>query len=282
MNIKTQKFGELDILKIDNHFCEAAISFQGAQVLSYQLKTQKGISEKLWLSDLNKYESKKAIRGGIPLCFPWFGSSPINKNYPSHGFARNILWELKEVIHNEDGHHLRFELVDNAQTREIWPFKFCLVQTIHLGQKLTIDFELENKDEGQFEYSFAWHSYFATDIFSTKIAGLKNVEYIDQLRNNEYHKQEVTDIFVQEEVDRIYPKTSGNFKITSTANSPIFIKTNAESAVVWNPWIEKSKRLNDMRDDGWKEFICLECGQIAQPISLAPKEKNTFTLEVNV
>lgn len=283
MNIKSQKIGSLDTLKIENQFCEASISFQGAQVLSYKLKTKDGLSEKLWLSDLNQYQPNKAIRGGIPLCFPWFGKSHISDSHPSHGFARNILWELKEVIESEDSHYLSFELVDNEETREIWPFEFSLIQTIHCGQSLSVEFELENRSNKSFDYAFAWHSYFAVeDIFSTKVEGLQDAEYIDQLNQNKCEIQQVEDIIVGSEIDRIYPKTQGNFIIRSKLNALTYVQTNTNSAVVWNPWIEKSRRLADMRDDAWKEFICVETGNVLPLNSLAPNQKDKFNLTIYV
>ena len=261
MSVVITEQGETKILQIHNHNCEAEISLQGAQVLKFFSK--KLNKDLLWLSDLNQYQSGKAIRGGIPLCFPWFGTHPTDANLPAHGFARNSIWQLKDITEDTAGHHLRFELTDSEATRQYWNYAFRLEMLIHCGEQLHLEFKLHNRDQQAFEFSFAWHSYFPTETQSTKVKGLRGLDYIDQLDENCQKTQFDEWIEFTAETDRIYPITSGQFVIQQQGKDHIYIQSSAKSAVIWNPWIEKAKRLGDVRDDAWKGFICVETGQIA-------------------
>lgn len=268
---------DLDVLIINNQHCHAVIALQGAQVLSF--KQKKSGKDLLWLSKGNTYQPSKAIRGGIPLCFPWFGPAHM-KTGPSHGFARNKVWQCTNIFVHEDSHLLQFKLRYDDQTLTLWPFKFELVMTIQCGELLRIDFELVNLDAHPFLFTFAWHSYFKTQISTTAIHGLQELEYIDQLKD-QTQKQEQNILQVDQEIDRIYPITKGKFCIQSEDISNIYISTNTQSAVVWNPWIEKSKTLLDIVTDDWKNFICLENGQVGKAGQvLNPQEKIKYYINI--
>ena len=183
MSVVITEQGETKILQIHNHNCEAEISLQGAQVLKFFSK--KLNKDLLWLSDLNQYQSGKAIRGGIPLCFPWFGGHVTDKSFPSHGFARNSVWTLLETLEDEIGHHLRFELKDSAATRQYWNYAFKLEMLIHCGETLKLELKLQNLDDKALEFSFAWHSYFPVNTQQAQVMGLQYCNYIDQLDGNQ-------------------------------------------------------------------------------------------------
>lgn len=271
---------ELDCLKISNPFCEATISFQGAQVLEFFSKTQN--KSLLWLSDLNNYSAGKAIRGGIPLCFPWFGASKENKDFPAHGFARNLIWSLLDITVDAMGHHIVFELNDRAETRQYWDFAFSLQMKIHFGEQLELELTLTNQDQVELECEFVWHSYFPAMTKTAQIHGLVQTEYIDQLDGNILKIQQDQQILFTQEEDRIYPQTAGKFVLEQNVNQRIFIESTAQSAVIWNPWIEKAKRLSDVRDDAWQDFVCLETGQIgSEKLQLRSDEKIHYHFKIN-
>ncbi|KGT46911.1 D-hexose-6-phosphate mutarotase [Acinetobacter sp. HR7] len=268
MSVLKVQQGEIEVIQIKNAYCTAKISLQGAQVLKFFSK--KLNKDLLWLSDLNQYQQAKAIRGGIPLCFPWFGAHATEASFPSHGFACNSLWTLFEITEDEAGHHLQFELKDSAATRQYWNHAFRLEMQIHCGETLKLEFKLHNRDEQAFVFTFAWHSYFPAETRVAKVKGLHGLSYIDQLDQNQQKVQTDELIEFTAELDRIYPETFGEFTLLQNDAEQIQIQSTAKSAVIWNPWIEKAKRLGDVRDDAWQEFVCVETGQIADQGIIVP------------
>lgn len=270
---------DVEVLSIENSFCEALISLHGAQILKFHSK--KHNKDLLWLSDLAKFETGKAIRGGIPLCFPWFGGHPTDANLPAHGFARNSLWQLKDITEDTAGHHVLIELTDTAATRQLWTYAFKLQMLIHCGEELKLEFKLQNLDRHAFEFTFAWHSYFPVATQNASVLGLEGTDYIDQLDQNKVKIQTSKSIEFTAETDRIYPKTSGKFTIQQNGEHHIQIQSTATSAVVWNPWIEKAQRLADVADNAWQDFICVETGQIAsEKVSLDAGETVQYQLSI--
>jgi glucose-6-phosphate 1-epimerase len=271
----------LEVIEIDNQFCQATIAYQGAQVLRYQLKNHYSKSQHsenqqqsvpiLWLSEGNRFEQGKAIRGGIPLCFPWFGKHPVKADLPSHGFARQMDWQLQQASENAQGHHLTFMLRDNAATRLLWDYAFEAVMDIHLGAQLELNFRVNNIGKQSFEFGFAWHSYFQVpDIHRTQVFGLEGVPFLDQLHAAAgYSHVENQPIVFESETDRIYQQATGHYRIVCDTvydgAAAIDIQApDCRSVVVWNPWAEKAARLGDMPSDSWQHMLCVECGQLGE------------------
>ncbi|HHB94999.1 MAG TPA: D-hexose-6-phosphate mutarotase, partial [Campylobacterales bacterium] len=112
-------------IEIENSHAEAKIALQGAHLFHYQAKGKKPL---LWLSELAHFEEGKAIRGGVPICFPWFGPNQYNADLPQHGFARNQLWKLMSAQELADGStHLQLILTPNKETRAVWDSSFVLM-----------------------------------------------------------------------------------------------------------------------------------------------------------
>lgn len=274
--------GNIPVLVVDNQFCQATIAFQGAQVLHYERKQS---SPLLWLSDLNDWQAGQAIRGGIPICFPWFGRHPTQTDLTSHGFARNMDWQLQQATENAHGHQLIFVLRDNAATRLLWNHAFEAVMEIHLGEQLHFEFRVKNNDQHPFAFSFAWHSYFQIeDIIQTRLHGLEHTRFLDQLcASAGYKSGDAQPVSFSSETDRIYQQALGHYQIRSVLESTINIhSTSCSSVVVWNPWSEKAARLNDMANDAWKNMLCVECGQVDNAtVQLAPAQLVSYQLTLS-
>lgn len=264
VEIKMLGNDQLPAVYISNDFCEAIIALQGAQILRFDLKKKNKLVPLLWLSELNQFQSKKAIRGGIPLCFPWFGAHTDQVDYPAHGFARNLTWRLCEITEHGQGHTVILELKDSELTRQYWDYAFCLHMKIECGETLNLEFTLENLDTQPLSFNFAWHSYFPAQIHTAQVHGFEQTLFINQLNSNQTEIQQDEIIQFTQEIDRIYPNTSGCFHLVDEEDFPIFIQTNAPSAVVWNPWIAKAQRLTDVQNDAWQDFVCIECGDLNQ------------------
>ena len=271
----------LDVVKVDNPFCHVEIAEQGAQVLSFYSK--KNAKHVLWCTPSHYFKANKAIRGGIPFCFPWFGNHPSDKNLPAHGFARNSVWQLQAVEQLADqSHQIIFSLQDNETTRQYWPHAFIAEMKMNCAEKLTLEFTLTNKDQQAYSFGFAWHSYFAVDeILNTKIEGFDSTAYLDQLTMQQGIHQ--GDIQFVEEFDRIYQNTSGHYWVKSAENITQIDSPTCQSAVVWNPWQDKTIRLGDVEEKAWHQFVCVESGQIAQhEVIVQPQQQLAYRLDIQM
>lgn len=273
-----QIIGNQPVIMIENQHAKAMIAIQGAQVLSYQALGKQPV---LWLSDQAVMEAGQAIRGGIPLCFPWFGKHPAISTLPSHGFARNVLWRLVEGELNEAGHTLIFELGADEDTLIKWPYQFKAQLIVEVGQQLRLSLKVMNTDTQPFEFKFAYHSYFAiNNIHHVQVTGLENTAFLDQLEPQLGDQLiETQSIRFTAETDRVYHQCSGQYKIAEDGDgtTDILIQaTDSPDAVVWNPWIEKTQRLKDMNINSWQQMVCVECGVMDKPYTLAAGEEKLF------
>jgi glucose-6-phosphate 1-epimerase len=242
-------------IEIENDFAEAKIALQGAHLFHYKVKNKPAL---LWLSKKAYFEEGKAIRGGIPVCFPWFGKHKDNPTLPQHGFARTQMWNvvLEEDIDAEST-HIRLQLKHDDKTLEQWPHLFEVYLDIIIGSTLNIALHVKNIDTKSFTISTALHSYFAvSDIYTISIKGLNDCLYFDALKSETFRQN--GDVQIQEEVDRVYINPSKIISLLEKDTCVHLEQVGSNSLVVWNPWSEKSKQMGDMPDDGYEGMICLE------------------------
>lgn len=243
---------ELDLIVVDHPQVKASFTLQGAHLLSWK---PAGAEEVLWLSDITPFKNGVALRGGVPICWPWFGPS-AKEGLPAHGFARNLPWTLK--AHNEDdnGVVLTFELQSSEATRQYWPHDFTLYARFKLGKTCEIELEAH----GEFETFSALHTYFNVgDISAVKVSGLGD-RFIDKVNDA---KEDVLTDGVQtfpDRTDRVYLNPEACSIINDGAlNRNIEVIHHHHSNVVgWNPGPALSISMGDMPDDGYKTFVCVE------------------------
>lgn len=242
-----------EYIEISNESATAKIALQGAHLFHYQ---QKGKKPLLWLSDIEKFTYGKAIRGGVPICWPSFGSN--NPKLPQHGFARVMLWELKSIQEiSKDATKVTLYLQDSEKTRKLWDYHFMLECSITIADTLEIELRTTNLDDESFELTQALHSYFnVSKIDSISITGLENKRYLDAL-TQQYHTQNGKIIFDQE-VDRVYQGADSKIVLEDSTREVHITNSGSNSVVVWNPWIEKCSRMSVMRPDAYKGFVCIE------------------------
>lgn len=267
-------------LKVDTPLCSALLSLQGAHLLQFQAA---GKAPLLWLSEDAIFKAGKSARGGIPLCFPWFGT-PADKDKPAHGFARHRLWTLTTARRDGDIVTLELELQDDSSTRPLWPHAFLARQTLVLGQDISLTLSVENRDTVPFTFTFAQHSYFPTsDIQRTRVQGLEGRPYFDATQDWKILESEAGGIRFAAETDRVYEGAGGHYRIVDeAANTTIVIASDdCRSAIVWNPWPEKNARLGDMGAEGWRGMLCVESGNTgSDAITLAAGASRSFTLKL--
>lgn len=267
--------GDLPLITIRNSAAEATVAIQGAHVLSFQPRDQQPV---LWVSQHARFEPGKAIRGGIPLVFPWFGRHPSDPSRPQHGFARTMLWEVLGTSAGAEGTtQVRLGLRDTMQTRELWPQAFELEYVITVGSTLEAELIVRNTDEVAFTWSGALHSYFTVgDVRRIAITGLDGATYIDQVDGMQRKTQHGAVTF-DREVDRIYLDTDATCAIHDPVlGRQIYVaKRGSRSTVVWNPWIDKARAMSDYGDDEYPGMVCVETANAADDaVTLAPGEEH--------
>jgi D-hexose-6-phosphate mutarotase len=258
------------VIHLSNTYGTATIALHGAHVISYTPTQQKPV---IFTSQEAIYKEGKAIRGGIPICWPWFNAHPSDSTLPSHGYARNQFWEIVSSDHTQDLTSITLELTHQ---------KLKVTATISLGVSLEVSLTTTNLSEEIQTVGGALHSYFSiSDIEKISISGLENTHFIDTLTETE--ELQKGEIFIHEETDRIYLNTSETVSIYDPEwNRTFFIdKAGSQSTVVWNPWIEKSTAMADLGNDEYREFVCIEAANARDDVyNLAPAGSHTLSTKI--
>jgi glucose-6-phosphate 1-epimerase len=256
---------------VKNSFAEAKIALQGAHIFHYKRVNEEPL---LWLSEVTDFEYGKAIRGGIPICSPWFGFNE-NKNLPQHGFARTSLWEFVSGNEsNEKSSSLIFRLRYSDETLKLWRYKFELELHIIISDKLTIELKTTNIDCESFKLTQALHTYFQlSHISNVSVKGLDQKPYFDALNGKKSIQN--GDIYFDQEVDRVYQEVTQIVTLKDIHREIEIKNSGSSSVVVWNPWIEKTKRMSAMREDAYEYMLCIESTNTFEDARvLRPKESH--------
>ncbi len=266
--------GGLPFMEIANGKGKALISVYGGQVLSFQPVTEP--EDLMFLSERAYYREGKAIKGGVPICWPWFGPDPEGSGRPAHGFVRNRFWKVLATETTQTGAtKVVLGLVDTEETRGIWPYSFELELAISVGETLTLELITRNTGAQAFSITQAFHTYFAVgDINQVKVLGLENTTYLDKVEGG-VQKQQQGALEIAAEVDRIYTNVSEDLIIDDAAlGRRISIASQgSKTAVVWNPWAEISAQMADLENEAYKDFVCIETTNAADDlVTIAPGE----------
>ena len=255
--------GGFPFILISNRSAKALISVYAAQVLSFQPAEE--YEDLLFLSQKSYYDEGKAIRGGIPVCWPWFGSDPVDLKRPNHGFVRNGLWTVSGTKASADLEtRVKLRFPEPVQRESCWQHAFELELEISVGNTLTLELITRNTGAQKFSITQAFHTYFHVgNINQVQILGLEDTEYLDKLDEGT-QKHQTGAVTVSEEVDRIYTGVKNELIIDdSVFNRRIRIaSTSNKTAVVWNPWTRTSAMMPDLENDDYQHFICVEAGNL--------------------
>ncbi|XP_061353057.1 putative glucose-6-phosphate 1-epimerase [Gastrolobium bilobum] len=265
----------------------AEVYLYGGHVTSW--KNDHG-EELLFLSSKAIFKPPKAIRGGIPICFPQFGSLG---SLDQHGFARNRLWTVDDDPPPFPTNTLSKAFVDlilkpSEEDMKIWPNSFEFRLRVALGPggdlMLTSRIRNTNSDGKPFSFTFAYHTYFSvSDISEVRVEGLETLDYLDNLQNKERFTEQGDALTFESEVDKIYLSTPTKIAIIDHEKKRTFVlrKDGLPDAVVWNPWDKKAKAMADFGDDEYKHMLCVEAAAIEKPITLKPGEEWKGRLELS-
>jgi glucose-6-phosphate 1-epimerase len=266
----------LPLLVVENELGSAAIVIQGAHLISF---IPTGAQDVLWLSPNAIFEPTKAVRGGIPLCMPWFGGHP--EGLPSHGFARSTDWTLQSARNLADGRtEIVMSLQDSEQTLALWPHAFKFEFTILVGASLELSMQAQNLSDTTVPYTYAFHTYFAvSDYTQVSVTGLADLNYIDTL-GVECRLVQDGDVVFTGSTDRVYLDVPEVQTIVDGARI-IRISSSAQSAVVWNPG-EHAQNISDIGSDAYQQFVCVERGDVFDnALTLAAGASHTATMTLS-
>ena len=263
--------GGLHLAKLRSAHSMAEVYLHGAHVTQFNPTNKAPV---LWMSGKSVYQSDKPIRGGVPICFPWFGPRAGDATAPIHGFARIHNWQVKSTAKWSDGCELILELSDDEKTRAIWPCQFHAQYRIRIGKTLELSLIVKNTGQESFTFEEALHSYFSVaDIHNVAIEGLAGTTYIDKMDSLKQKPEGTEPVKIIAETDRVYVNTKSTCVIHDVANSRqiSIAKTGSDATVVWNPWIAKAKAMADFGDDEWTGMLCIETVNVGvNHVNLAP------------
>ncbi len=271
--------GKVDTLVIDNQWAQAEISLFGAQVLSFVPKSDG--RDRLWVSEKAIFDNVTPIRGGIPICWPWFSNAhPFDgEQLPSHGFVRNQLWRVDSIFESESG--TQIDLSPTVTRQSFYTYDVTLNLTVIVGDKLTVLLKSFNNGSVSAPVSCALHSYFSVeDINSIIINGLTGL-FKDKTKNWEELETPIP-YRITQETDRIHAVASALLSINqkNSALPTVTISPSGhDSIVIWNPWQDLSKNMKDMADDSFKTMVCIENAQL-NDIWLEPKTTRVLSKSI--
>ena len=281
-NVLTFEEGPSGLLRaaIFTPHAEATVYLQGAHVTHYRPTGQKPL---LFTSAKSSFAAGQAIRGGVPVCFPWFGFRGDDPASPMHGFARVLPWTVESADQGPDKSlTLTLRLDPSEETRRLWPHEFALWHRITVGPSLDLALEIRNTSEGALVVEEAFHTYLAVaDVRQVSIVGLANTTYIDKTLAMARKTEGEAPITIVGETDRRYLNTRARCIVEDPvlARRITIEKSGSDSSILWNPWIEKAKAMADFGDDEWPRMLCVESGNVLDN-ALALPSGGHHTLQV--
>ena len=274
----------LIVAHVANRHAQASIALQGAHIMTFQ---PTGAQPVIWLSPVAKLVAGKSIRGGVPICWPWFGAHATESSFPGHGFARTVMWQVVASVALADGStRITFELPQSAMPAAQWPNPCRLRNIVTVGKTLTVELVTENTGATAFQIGEALHTYFAiSDVGKTRISGLENVVFLDKVGAAQTRTQQGA-IEINGEVDRIYIDTPADCVIEDSGfkRRIRIAKHGSHSTVVWNPWIEKAAKMGDFGSDtGYRGMVCVESANAANNVvSIAPGAAHVLSVSYRI
>ena len=265
------------VLQIGHPTCTGSIALLGAHVMEWAPQGQRPI---LYMSADAILADGIAIRGGIPVCWPWFGP---REGLPGHGVVRTRFWNLASATESTDGVRVVLTLESDGSIAG-WPHAFALELTVQMGAALDVHLRMKHLGTEAATFTGALHTYLTVGaIEQTKVLGLAGTSYSDTIDAGKV-KPQPGDVIFDREVDRVYHSSTPVRVVDAAWNRTLEVsKTGSAATVVWNPWIEKSKRLNDLPDEAYHGFLCIEAANAGDDVvHLAPGEEHVLGTRVAV
>jgi glucose-6-phosphate 1-epimerase len=274
--------GGLQKVCIESSCASGEMYLHGGHVTSWK---PAGKEEVLFVSSQSRWKNGQAIRGGIPICFPWFGNKADNPKAPAHGFVRTKAWQLESIAQVKDGIAVSMFTESDSDTKKWWPAEFRLSSRVTFGSQLRIELMVTNTGNKSLRFEEALHAYHRVgSILNSRVSGLQAVNYIDKTDSNR-KKVQHGEIAISSETDRVYLNTRNAVEL----EDPMLLrrtrvaKVNSSTTVVWNPWVQKARSLSDFGDDEWIQMICVETSNVSDfAVSLEPGQQHKMKALITV
>lgn len=275
--------GNMPVIEINNGLAQASIALQGAHILSFQ---PKGEPELIWMSEDATFATGKSLRGGVPICWPWFGAHASDSSLPGHGPARTVDWKPIASKSLADGcTSISLEMQQSDQVKAICGHPLRVQLHITVGKGLDIALETKNLGDTPFALGQALHTYFqVSDVRKVSVEGLEGCEYLDKVDGFARKKQDGT-VTISQETDRVYVNTGNQMRIVDAGLKRCIVISNkgSASAIVWNPWGETAERMGDLGQDGYLNMLCVETANAADDvIELAAGDTYVMSTEYRI
>jgi glucose-6-phosphate 1-epimerase len=236
------------------------IYLHGAHVTSWR---PVGAEEVFFVSSKSRWEDGKAIRGGIPVCFPWFGDKADDPKAPAHGFVRTKPWQLDSIVDTGAGVAVTMSTASDDSTKRWWPADFLLTLRATFGSELVLELTVTNTGSSALRFEEALHAYHNVgDVRTARVSGLDSVHYLD--KTDEYReKAQVGDVMITAETDRVYLDTQSKAELLDPVlHRRIEIqKENSLTTVIWNPSKKKASAMSDLSGE-WTRMLCVETSNV--------------------
>lgn len=274
--------GHLPRVVITSPLVQGEVYLHGAHVTSWR---PGGGEEALFVSSKARWEEGQAIRGGIPICFPWFRGKADDPHAPAHGFVRTRLWQLDSVVKNQSGVTVTMFIESDEQTRRWWPAEFRLAHRVTFSSELKLELICRNTGNTPLHFEEALHTYNrVANVATTRLQGLDGARFLDNTDSNK-EKTQHGDAVIGSQIDNAFINTGNAVDLLDLqlGRRIRLQKANSSTTVVWNPWQEGSAKLGDLGESEWKQFLCVEASNIlGAAVTLAPGQEHTMSAVLSV
>ena len=281
--------GGLMCAEVTTPACAATVFLHGAHLTHWQ---PSGAEPVIFLSEKSLFAEAKAIRGGVPVIFPWFGArqwaadGSARTDGPQHGFARTASWDVAFAAMVGEELHLTLTLGPSEASRVLGYDGFQLAYELVLGRTLRMRLSVANVGEGPLKFEEALHTYLAVgEAEQLRIEGLGGTEFLDKTDGFKRKRQEADVLTLIGETDRPYLNTEAAVTVSDPemGRKIVVAKSGSRTTVVWNPWVALAAKLADLGDEEWRRFVCVETANVAEDaVTLQPKEAHVMEARISV
>jgi glucose-6-phosphate 1-epimerase len=274
--------GGLPVVRITTPQAEGEMYLHGAQITSWK---PAGAEEVIFLSKHAQWHEGIAIRGGIPICFPWFRAKADDPKAPAHGFVRTKAWSLESIVSEGESVTAVMSTVSDDDTRRWWPADFRLVHRATFGSELKLELTVTNAGTAAMRFEEALHTYHKVGhVKDIRVRGLDGVIYFDNADSNR-EKTQHGELVITKQTDNAYLSAQGGIELEDDElkRRISIAKENSSTTVVWNPWRQGAKSLADLGNDEWQQMVCVEASNVLGfAVDLAPGRQHTMKATIGV